>query len=47
MKSKAGKKRRLLNLLNRNYSNIEQLSPLLNSMLSEFNGGSITSSANN
>jgi len=41
------KERRLLNLLNRNYSNIEQLSPLLNSMLSEFNGGSITSSANN
>jgi len=41
------KERRLLNLLNRNYSNIEQLSPLLNSMLSEFNGGSITSSVNN
>ena len=41
------KERRLLNLLNRNYSNIEELSPLLNSMLSEFNGGSITSSANN
>ena len=36
------KERRLLNLLNRNYSNIEQLSPLLNQMLSEFNGGSNT-----
>ena len=34
------KERRLLNLLNRNYSNIEQLSPLLNEMLSEFSGTS-------
>ena len=41
------KERRLLNMLNRNYSNIEELSPLLNAMLSEFNGSSITSSANN
>jgi len=41
------KERRLLNMLNRNYSNIEQLSPLLNQMLSEFNGSSMTSSANN
>jgi HD-GYP domain-containing protein (c-di-GMP phosphodiesterase class II) len=41
------KERRLLNMLNRNYSNIEQLSPLLNAMLSEFNGSSMTSSANN
>jgi DNA-binding NtrC family response regulator len=36
------KERRLLNMLNRNYSNIEQLSPLLNTMLSEFNGSSTT-----
>ena len=34
------RERRLLNMLNRNYSNIEQLSPLLNQMLSEFNGSS-------
>ena len=38
------KERRLLNLLNRNYSNIEQLSPLLNSMLSEFNGSATAAS---
>lgn len=35
------KERRLLNLLNRNYDNIEELSPLLNQLLSEFDGGAI------
>ena len=34
--------RRLLNLLNRNYNNIEQLRPLLNQMLAEFDGGIMT-----
>jgi len=32
------KERRLLNLLNRNYSEIEQVSPMLNRMLLEFDG---------
>jgi HD-GYP domain-containing protein (c-di-GMP phosphodiesterase class II) len=41
------KERRLLNMLNRNYSNIEELSPILSAMLSELNGSSITSAANN
>lgn len=41
------KERRVLNLLNRNYSNIDQLSPLLNQMLSEFSGSSMIASANN
>lgn len=33
------KERRLLNLLNRNYENVERLSPMLSQMLSEFDGG--------
>src|SRR5437660_2686812 len=33
------KERRLLNLLNRNYDNVERLSPMLSQMLSEFDGG--------
>jgi len=33
------KERRLLNLLNRNYANVERLSPVLSRMLSEFGGG--------
>ncbi|MFN2576893.1 MAG: HD-GYP domain-containing protein [Pyrinomonadaceae bacterium] len=33
------KDRRLLNLLNRNYSNVERLSPMLSQMLTEFQGG--------
>src|SRR3989440_6110000 len=36
------KERRLLNLLNRNYSNVERLSPVLTQMLSEFDGGGDT-----
>jgi HD-GYP domain-containing protein (c-di-GMP phosphodiesterase class II) len=41
------KERRLLNLLNRNYSNIERLSPMLSQMLSEFDGSAISASSNN
>jgi HD-GYP domain-containing protein (c-di-GMP phosphodiesterase class II) len=33
------RERRLLNLLNRNYDNIENVTPILNQMLAEFNGG--------
>ena len=33
------KERRLLNLLNRNYDNVERLRPMLSQMLSEFDGG--------
>jgi HD-GYP domain-containing protein (c-di-GMP phosphodiesterase class II) len=40
------KERRLLNLLNRNYSNVERLSPMLSQMLSEFDGGAIVASVN-
>src|SRR6059058_5968491 len=32
------KERRLLNLINRNYSNVERLSPMLSQMLTEFDG---------
>ncbi|HBB97350.1 MAG TPA: hypothetical protein DC054_18380 [Blastocatellia bacterium] len=39
------KERRLLNLLNRNYSNMERLSPMLSQMLSEFDGGGDTRAA--
>ena len=35
------KERRLLNLLNRNYSDIERLSPVLSQMLAEFDGASV------
>ena len=33
------RERRLLNLLNRNYDNVETVTPLLNQMLAEFDGG--------
>ncbi len=38
------KERRLLNLLNKNYSDIERVSPVLNRMLSEF-GGAVSATA--
>src|SRR5215510_13540534 len=41
------KERRLLNLLNRNSSNLESLAPLLNRVLSEFDGSAIAASAHN
>jgi HD-GYP domain-containing protein (c-di-GMP phosphodiesterase class II) len=40
------KERRLLNLLNRNYDNVESVTPLLNQLLAEFDGVR-TSSVNN
>jgi len=41
------KERRLLNLLNRNYHDVERLGPMLNQMLSDFDGGAIAASVNN
>ena len=41
------KERRLLNLLNRNYDQVESLAPLLNRVLADFDGGAIAASANN
>lgn len=41
------KERRLLNLLNRNYENVENVTPLLNQLLAEFDGGAMAASANN
>ena len=38
--------RRLLNLLNRNYENVEAVTPLLNQLLAEFDGGAMAASAN-
>ncbi|HKO36375.1 MAG TPA: HD domain-containing phosphohydrolase [Pyrinomonadaceae bacterium] len=35
------KERRLLNLLNRNYEDVEAVTPLLNQMLTEFDGGAM------
>jgi len=35
------KERRLLNLLNRNYDNVETVTPLLNELLTEFDGGAM------
>jgi HD domain/GAF domain len=35
------KERRLLNLLNRNYDNVERLSPLLNKMITDLDGGAM------
>ena len=35
------KERRLLNLLNRNYDNLETVTPLLNQLLTEFDGGAM------
>src|SRR5437588_9655619 len=41
------RERRLMNLLNRNYDNIETVTPLLNRLLTEFDGNAMTASANN
>ncbi len=41
------KERRLLNLLNRNYDNIETVTPLLNELLAEFTGGALATATNN
>ena len=41
------KEKRLLNLLKRNYDNVENVSPLLNQLISEFDGGAMAASANN
>ena len=41
------KERRLLNLLNRNYDNLEAVTPLLNQLLTEFDGAAMAASANN
>jgi len=41
------RERRLLNLLNRNYENIETVTPLLNQLLAEFDGGAMAASVNN
>jgi len=40
------KERRLLNLLNRNYDNVETVTPLLNQLLAEFDGGAMAASVN-
>ena len=39
--------RRLLNLLHRNYDNLENVTPLLNQLLTEFDGAAMAASANN
>ena len=39
------KERRLMNLLNRNYENIENVTPLLNQLLAEFDGSAMAVSA--
>lgn len=41
------RERRLLNLLHRNYDNVEHVTPLLNRLLVEFDGSAIAASANN
>ncbi|HEU5237313.1 MAG TPA: HD-GYP domain-containing protein, partial [Pyrinomonadaceae bacterium] len=41
------KERRLLNLLNRNYSNVETVTPLLNQLLAEFDEGAFAASTHN
>jgi hypothetical protein len=41
------KERRLLNLLHRNYDNLENITPLLNQLLTEFDVGTLAASANN
>ena len=41
------KERRLLNLLHRNYDNLENVTPLLNQLLTEFDGAVIAASSNN
>jgi response regulator RpfG family c-di-GMP phosphodiesterase len=40
------KERRLLNLLNRNYENVEAVTPLLNQLLAEFDGSAMAATAN-
>ncbi|HZI48989.1 MAG TPA: hypothetical protein VFD75_14435, partial [Pyrinomonadaceae bacterium] len=40
------KERRLLNLLNRNYDNVENVTPLLNQLLADFDGA-MAASVNN
>ncbi|HXT62245.1 MAG TPA: HD domain-containing phosphohydrolase [Pyrinomonadaceae bacterium] len=39
--------RRLLNLLHRNYDNLDAVTPLLNQLLTEFDGAAMAASANN
>ena len=39
------KERRLLNLLNRNYDNVENVSPLLNQLLTDFDGEALSATA--
>lgn len=41
------KERRLLNLLNRNYDKLESVTPLLNQMLTDFDGGASAASSHN
>ena len=41
------KERRLLNLLHRNYDKVDSLTPLLNQLLTDFDGVAIAASANN
>jgi HD-GYP domain-containing protein (c-di-GMP phosphodiesterase class II) len=41
------RERRLLNLLNRNYDNVESVTPQLNRLLTEFDGNAMKASANN
>ncbi len=41
------KERRLLNLLNRNYSDVEKVTPLLNRLLADFDNAAIAVSVNN
>jgi HD-GYP domain-containing protein (c-di-GMP phosphodiesterase class II) len=41
------RERRLLNLLNRNYENVETVTPLLNQLLAEFDGGAMKASLGN
>jgi HD-GYP domain-containing protein (c-di-GMP phosphodiesterase class II) len=41
------KERRLLNLLHRNYDNLENIKPLLNQLLTEFDSAAIAASPNN
>ena len=41
------KERRLLSLLNRNYDNVENVTPLLNQLLADFDGGAMAASVNN
>jgi HD-GYP domain-containing protein (c-di-GMP phosphodiesterase class II) len=40
------KERRLLNLLNRNYDDLEGVTPILNQMLTEFDGAALAAVSN-